>query len=480
MSLHTWTKRWLKTSLTLLFILIACSLAFFLDLLIGRHSGESNLAINQVRLRVNPILLQLEQTHDQLNDSNIQEQLRSLAEKSRVDFDYVGLDGTVLLSSTPSFEGRKINLRSELHYDLNHALEAMDGSNSLNIAFPVMDGPVGRQIGNAIFTIPQSLVIIQKSSTFTFFVLGTLFMISLILGLLLIVMKRKIRKRVLSPIQQLKQHAEFILKGQYDEQIQYNRTDEMGELYAMLDLMRTEIMHLSEQHIRQEKAQKELITNISHELKTPITTVKVYIEAILEGLCSDEETLMEYMEIMRTHTDKTARLVEDLLVHALQELGQISVEPREMYSLSAFEAMLKPIGHIVRLNGLNYEEPEHIPNVLIRMDPIRIEQVLSNLVSNALKHTVPGDSIRINTVLDSGQFRLSISDSGQGIRAQDMPFVFERYFRGNSSSSSRNVHEGTGLGLSICKSIIEAHGGHISFSSKEGQGTQFQFNLPIC
>jgi len=480
MSLSTWTKRWLKTSLTLLVILIGCSLVFFLNLLIGRHSGETNLAINQVRLRVNPILLQLEQNHERLNEPDLQDQLRFIAEKSGLDFDYVGLDGMVILSSTPSSEGTQINLRSALHYDLNHALVAMDGSQSLNLAFPVMDGPGGGQIGNAIFTIPQSLVIVQKSSTFTFFVLGTLVIISILLGFLLIFMKRKIRKRMLSPIHQLKQHAESILKGQYNDQIQYNRMDEMGELYAMLDLMRTEIMHLSEQRIRQEKAQKELITNISHELKTPITTVKAYIEAILEGLCSDEETLKEYMEIMRTHTDKTARLVEDLLVHALQELGQISVEPREVYSRSAFETMLNPIGHSVRMNGLIYEEPDYIPNVLIRMDPIRIEQVLSNLVSNALKHTVPGDSIRINAELDLGKLRISIADSGQGIRAQDMPFVFERYFRGNASPFARNIHEGTGLGLSICKSIIEAHGGHISFSSKEGQGTLFQFTLPIC
>ncbi|WP_267132520.1 sensor histidine kinase [Paenibacillus sp. JNUCC31] len=200
---------------------------------------------------------------------------------------------------------------------------------------------------------------------------------------------------------------------------------------------------------------------------------------MLEGLCSDEETLMEYMEIMRTHTDKTARLVEDLLVHALQELGQISVELREVYSRSAIKTMLKPIGHSVQMNGLKYREPEHIPNVLIRMDPIRIEQVLSNLVSNALKHTAPGDTIHINTELENALFKVTIVDSGQGIRAQDMPFVFERYFRGQTSRTD-NTLEGTGLGLSICKGIIEAHGGHISFSSKEGQGTLFQFTLPIC
>ncbi|WP_405154032.1 sensor histidine kinase [Paenibacillus sp. FSL K6-0108] len=480
MSLNTWSARWLKTSFFLLLILVGCGLVLFLNQLESRNSTESTLSIQQVRLRVNPILLDLEQNIHLLQEPVVREHLLSIVKENEVELSYVGLDGMVILSSTPSSEGTQINLRSALHYDLNHALVAMNGSQSLNIAFPVMDGPGGGQIGNAIFTIPQSLVIVQKSSTFTLFVLGTLVIISILLGFLLIFMKRKIRKRMLSPIHQLKQHAETILKGQYNDQIQYNRMDEMGELYAMLDLMRTEIMHLSEQRIRQEKAQKELITNISHELKTPITTVKAYIEAILEGLCSDEDTLKEYMEIMRTHTDKTARLVEDLLVHALQELGQISVEPREVYSRSVFEAMLNPIGHSVRMNGLIYEEPEHIPNVLIRMDPIRIEQVLSNLVSNALKHTVPGDFIRINAELDLGKLRISIADSGQGIRALDVPFVFERYFRGNASPSARNIHEGTGLGLSICKSIIEAHGGHISFSSKEGQGTLFQFTLPIC
>ena len=220
--------------------------------------------------------------------------------------------------------------------------------------------------------------------------------------------------------------------------------------------MRAEIMHLSAERIRQEQAQKELITNISHDLKTPITTVKAYIEAILEGLCSDEQTLMEYMEVMRTHTDKTARLVEDLLVHALQELGQISVEPREVYSLATFQPMLQTIAHMVEMRGLNYEAPALIPNVLMQIDSTRMEQVLSNIVFNALKHTVPGDTIRIMTELNAEQFKLTIADTGQGIQAQDMPFIFERYFKGAASSNSY-VQEGTGLGLSICKSIVEAH-----------------------
>ncbi|SHN84554.1 HAMP domain-containing protein [Paenibacillus sp. ov031] len=480
MSLNTWSARWLKASFFLLFILIGCSLVLFLNLLENRNSTESSVSIQQVRLRVNPILLNLEQNIHLLQETRVRENLLSIVKENGVELSYVGLDGTILLSSSPTSEGKQVNLRSALHYDLNHAVQATNGNDSLNIAFPVMAGPEGSQIGNALFTIPKALVMVKETVIFPFFILGTLLITSMVLGIYLVLMKRKFKTQLLSPIHQLKKHAESILKGQYNEPVQYKRMDEMSELYAMFDLMRTEIMHLSELRIRQETAQKELITNISHDIKTPITTVKAYIEAILEGICSDKETLMEYMKVMQTNTDKTARLVEDLLVHALQELGQISVEPYEVYSSPTFERMLKPIGHVVLTSGMIYEAPKNIPNVLIQMDPIRIEQVISNLVSNALKHTSPGDAIRINVELEADQLNVTIADSGQGIRAQDMPFVFERYFKGQTSWSNRNAHEGTGLGLSICKSIIEAHGGHISFSSKEGQGTIFQFNLPIC
>lgn len=345
-----------------------------------------------------------------------------------------------------------------------------------------MDGPAGSQIGNAIFSIPQAMVTVQKPMTVPIIWISILLLVSLILGLFLFWMKRKLNKRLLSPIHHLKLHAESILKGNYEEQIQYNRTDELGEVYAMFDLMRTEIKHMNELRIHQEQAQKELITNISHDIKTPITTIKAYIEAIEEGLCNDQETLMEYMGVMRTHTDKTARLVEDLLVHALQELGQISVETREMYSGPILETMLKPIEHVILTRGLVYDgtKSNHIPNVLIAIDPIRIEQVISNLVANALKHTAPGDTIRITTELKSEHLKVTIADSGQGIRVQDMPFVFQRYFRGQAIHADQRVQEGTGLGLSICQSIIEAHGGRISFTSKEGEGTTFRFYLPIC
>ncbi|WP_053372630.1 sensor histidine kinase [Paenibacillus sp. FJAT-27812] len=246
----------------------------------------------------------------------------------------------------------------------------------------------------------------------------------------------------------------------------------------MFDQMRLEIMFLSEQQAEHEKAQKELITNISHDLKTPLTTVKAYIDAILEGICPNMESVMGYVEIMQTNTDKMARLVEDLLLHALKELGQISIQLTEQYSQNVLSTIIKPISHYVRSTGVAFIEPPEIANVLIQVDANRLEQVISNLVANALKHTTAGDSIRMSVELEGGSLKLTIADTGKGILPQDMPFIFERYFKGQQSTKPHQ--EGNGLGLSICKHIIEAHKGSISFKSIKDQGTVFSFFIPIC
>lgn len=187
--------------------------------------------------------------------------------------------------------------------------------------------------------------------------------------------------------------------------------------------------------------------------------------------------VMEYVEVMHNNTDTMTRLTEDLLQHALKELGQISVTLTEQYSRDMLLRILQPIGHYVRTTGVTFIEPPDIPNVLIQVDANRLEQVISNLIANALKHTSAGDSIRVNIELTLGQLKITIADTGKGIIPQDMPFVFDRYFKGKLNSNPKN--EGSGLGLSICKHIIEAHHGSISFKSVQGQGTVFHCLIPL-
>ncbi|QUL56821.1 HAMP domain-containing histidine kinase [Paenibacillus tritici] len=479
-----WFKAWFASAVICIIIFIASGAWIIYTLAHQEQDAQPSYVVNQARVQVSELMYLLEEHHEELEQaidpSGIREELRTWSQQQNLSLLYAGLDGTVLFhSANPLPSGKdKLNLKHELHYDVYSA--RTDG-NAFRLAFPVIDPDSGRQAGNAIFTLSASDVAYRQASSFP--VTATVLTAASLLFLLLLLLqlRNKVNRHLLQPINQLKDHSEAILKGNYEQKAEHTRQDEIGELYAVFDQMRGEIMELSLQREAQDKAQKELITNISHDLKTPLTAVKAYIDAIQDGVCPDLPSVMEYMNIIQTQTNKMAGLVEDLLVHALRDLGQISVNPVECYSREIFENILKPMGPYIRTSGVEFIEPSEIPNVLIRIDPVRMEQLLSNLIANALKHTSANDSIRIEISRQHNQLQLTISDTGEGILEQDMPFIFERYFQGRAPSQyAKGFTEGTGLGLSICKHIIEAHQGSISFKSLKHQGTEFYLTLPLC
>jgi|GEM_PF-484425 len=376
----------------------------------------------------------------------------------------------------------RIDLRTALHYDL-YAARTDEGS--YRIAFPLLDERTGIQYGHALFVLPQQLIRQPSPQTPLLGSYGAVAGGSLLLLGLVLLLRRQARRQVREPLQQMREDVIALLRGDYaapSAPIRHPRSgaEEIGELRAVVDQLRLSLLHQSGQQLARDQAQQELISTISHELKTPLTTVKAYIEAILAGVCGDREAILAYVEVMQTHTDKMARQVEDLLLHALQELGQLPVTPREQYSGQTLRRMLEPLCHAIRTRGVACVEPAAIPDVLLPLDAVRIEQVLTNLVYNALKHTSTGDTIRLEVEQEPGQLRLLVADTGPGVLPQDMPFLFDRYYRGQATPAADGSQpEGTGLGLSICKHIVEAHGGTIGFRSRPGEGTVFHFTLPL-
>lgn len=448
-------------------------------------ADPSGRIVNRVRLQVSEILLQLEDRHAArmllAEDPAAESELVRLCEQAGVRLRFVRLDGSVAFDSssvTPGAADSVIDLRYDLHYD---AYAARDENGLFSIAFPVVDESLGRQIGNALFEMPTEEVFIAPIRKGPLIAQATMACAALALLALLTGAVVHWKRRVVLPMRQLKLHAEAIVRGRFEEKIDLGgREDEIGQFAASFDLMRTEILHLNRQRNRQAQESKELISNISHDIKTPLTIVKAYIDAIREGACADEETIAEYIGVMQVNADKMVRLVDDLLLHALRESGRIPVELRERYSGEVLSSIIRPLAHVVRTSGVEFIEPPAIPNVLVSVDATRLEQVFSNLIANALKHTAAGDSIRIRCDRTPDRLTIEIADTGQGISPQDMPFVFDRYYKGQSKASpadSRN--DGTGLGLSICKTIMEAHGGSISFKSAKGEGTVFYLTLPL-
>jgi len=189
---------------------------------------------------------------------------------------------------------------------------------------------------------------------------------------------------------------------------------------------------------------------------------------------------MSYIHIMQLNTEKMSRLIDDLFIHTLKELGHIPIHLKEQYSRDVLTNILQPIHYYVQTTNIHFIKPAMIPNVLIQVDEGRLEQVISNLVTNALKHTSNGDTITITTYIEDQTLYIQVIDNGNGMLPEDMPFIFERYFRGHQAERESAIkNEGAGLGLSICQHIMEEHYGSISFHSKHKEGTTFTLTLPI-
>lgn len=489
--LKQWINRW--TAAAGAALLLAAGAVFAL---IGGQKAEDGeqLAVNKARLAVNDMLLAIESEAELLAAAlapesasaseridGLRERLAALSPDARIRVAAVRLDGTVAFNYPAGDadvpEVAAIDVRTELHYDLYAAREL---GGEYRIAFPVVDGRTGLQTGHALFTLPPEAVepAARPDRALPYAMLAAAAGLAV---LLVVLLRSKLKRGVLTPAGDMKRLAEAMLKGDYTQPVPYGQPDELGELYASLDMLRLELKHLNERRERLARSQKELVSNISHELKTPLAAVQAYLDAIADGVCEDADTLADYIRVMRSHTRKMAGLTEDLLLHALNELGQITVELREQYSKGLLERIFAPLEHFARSAGVRYDGPANPPDVLIKADANRLEQVAGNLVFNALKHTKAGDAIRVRVDKDETRLLISVSDTGEGIHAADMPFLFDRYYKGRSDiRDAAHSAEGSGLGLSICKSIVEAHGGEIYFRSAKGEGTSFTFTIPLC
>ncbi|REK76117.1 sensor histidine kinase [Paenibacillus paeoniae] len=472
--MNQWTTKWLAASLLCLLLLGA----MIFSMLSGNKQSlnrEQDALAQAARVKVNEILLYLERHTHELASGNHDESLRKLGQSKEVEVLVLALDGTVWFDSSGKARS-SYNPRILLQYD---RLLSHETSDRYTMAYPIVGERENSQIGNAIFTMSRHSLTSAIPAPSWLAGIPPVVIVLALAGLLILI-AWKTRNHLMKPLLRLREHSEQILKGNYGQRAEHDRLDEIGELYAVFDQMRAEIKHLNTKRMEQDRSRKELITNISHDLKTPLATVKAYIEAIQAGVCPDIESIMSYIEVMKTNTDKMSRLTEDLLLHALQDLGQISVHRTEQYSRVLLEDIIKPMAHYARSIGITFQEPDTIPDVLIAADPQRLEQVVGNLVMNALKHTTSSDAIMINIEHTSDDLIVTITDTGEGISPADMPFVFERYYQGQSNGVV-SVHptQGSGLGLSICKHIVEAHNGTISFRSVKGEGTRFTFTIPV-
>lgn len=226
-----------------------------------------------------------------------------------------------------------------------------------------------------------------------------------------------------------------------------------------------------------DKLRKDFIANVSHELRTPISMLQGYSEAIIDDIAESEEEKKEMVRIIYDESLRMGRLVNDLLDLGRMEAGHITLN----YDRVEFHSYLKRIAS--KFYGLAKEKDIKIVTqmedeaIAWDFDPDRVEQVLTNLIDNAIRHTPDGGTVEVSQRSESRHgLVIDVKDCGSGIPEEDLAFVFERFYKADKART--RGRSGTGLGLAIAKNIIDAHDGYITVNSLEGKGTTFTFNLP--
>lgn len=234
---------------------------------------------------------------------------------------------------------------------------------------------------------------------------------------------------------------------------------------------------MTEQH-KLDKLRSDFIANVSHELRTPISMLQGYSEAIIDDVVSSEEERMEMVQIIHDESKRMSRLVTDLLNLARMESGYIQLYAEPMPIVGFLDRMVNKFSQVAKDAQVNLSlETQESIGLLVVADEDRLEQVFTNLIDNAIRHTPDGGAVTLGIHRTGGMLDITVADTGVGIPEKDLPFIFERFYKADKARTRGKG--GTGLGLAIAKNIMEAHKGSILATRGEEQGTIFICSLPF-
>ncbi len=437
-----------------------------------RKSLETVPVFNSVRVKVNPVLNVIKSNYEKIgNYEEFQNNIRKELENIQASLVVVNVNGVILYDNNDKTKiSKKVNIEKTVHYDAKFESEK---SNNAVFAFPVTVN--GIQVANAVFSIPEKDIFSLNNANIIL-AYAPIYIGTTIVFIVLLILYRSISNKVIKPLSTLNSAIPDILKGNLETKLENFSEGEVGEFTRAFDLMRLELKEAEDRKVKLERERKELVAKISHDIKTPLSYIKAYAEGIRDGIASDPEDSRRYLNVIIEKTNGLTSLVNDLLNHSIQDLGNLRINKEERYSRKLILDIVEPLRLKLAGSSKKLEIDGDIPDVLIMVDAARFEQVFVNLVNNAEKYASADEKIVIKAELEDDCLLISISDNGRGIPPEEIPFIFDSFYRGEQLRES--VIEGSGLGLSICKYIVEQHGGNIFAQSIPGKGSIFSFTIP--
>ena len=274
-----------------------------------------------------------------------------------------------------------------------------------------------------------------------------------------------------APLQRLARAVRAVAGGDLDQQIQEEGSAEMVEVAQAFNEMTAALG-------QSERKRQNMVADAAHELRTPLSVVQGNLQAIL-----DDVYPLDKSEVSKLYdeTRLLSRLVDDLRELALADAGQLHLIPRRTKTDPVIQSTVDNLALAAKAQGvtLTNQSPDDLPDV--QADPDRVAQVLRNLLINALRHTPPGGSVTVSTTAQHGAVEIAVSDTGEGIAPEDLPHVFDRFWRADPARARGNQwSDSSGLGLCVAQSLVEAQGGQLWADSQPGEGSTFRFTLPVA
>ena len=286
-----------------------------------------------------------------------------------------------------------------------------------------------------------------------------------------------IYRSIAVPLVKLKKATKNIKEGNLDFVLEVEGNDEFSQLCQDFEEMRKRLKESTEEKILMDKENKELISNISHDLKTPITAVKGYVEGIMDGVADTPEKMDRYVRTIYNKTNEMDHLINELTFYSKIDTNRIPYTFSKLNVEDYFSDCAEELGLEMETRGIELVYANYVEKgVQVIADGEQIRRVIHNIVSNAIKYMEKPRGIIQLRVKDVGDFiQVEIEDNGKGIAAKDLPYIFDRFYRTDVSRNSSKG--GSGIGLSIVKKIMEDHGGKVWTTSRLGIGTIMYFVL---
>ena len=474
-------NRSLYTKLVLIMLVLILSIMIVVGAFLTR--GVQNFYVSEFYEQMKTVFSDVDLVSDLRSACTGEDAPEIMAEILRAHSGELGIDtgkrSYYILSSTGNKLTGSERISAGSQIITPNMLSAINGSEGyasdstadyMDVALPISDG------GNTyIVYIVDSKDTVRELNNQLFDIIVESLIIGLALSVLLSLL---LAKTVITPIQHLTRAAEKVASGDFSAKVENPARDEIGTLTKTFNDMAGQLEDNIDTLKRSEKMRREFVANVSHELRTPITSIKSYAETLQDSQGAlDPETEQHFLGVIVKESDRMTNIVQDLLTLSRFDAGSIAFD----FQSFSFEKSVKDVysAQLLEAQRRHHEFSLEFKSPMedIRGDKARIEQVLINMVSNALKYTHEGGRVRMTAGQDGQFVWCTVHDNGIGIPKEDLEHIFERFYRVDKARSRESG--GTGLGLSIAYEIVERHNGRFEVHSSKGRGTTITVYLPV-